>query len=106
VRNKSQRFVQVVRHFHSLLALMTGTVVAALLIPLLCRLVALRFPETEFVAHFLTGDDSSPAASMLHYLYGLSFLQGAAFCLVFCFIVNMPFAYAAYRRGCEESIPF
>ena len=106
MRKKSHRFLEVVKHFHTLLAVMTGTVVAALLVPLLCRLVAMRIPEAEFISRFLAGGESNPTAGAFHYLYSLSILQGAGLCLIPCAIVNMPFIYAAYRKGCEASIPF
>jgi hypothetical protein len=84
-------FITVVRHFHALLAVMTGTIFAALLIPLGLRLL-IEAPMSE----------EASANQLFQFISSLSFGQSALLCLIPCAILNMPFAYAAYRRGRDE----
>jgi hypothetical protein len=91
MQKSKSSFITVVRHFHALLALTTGTIFAALLIPLGLRLL-MTVPAVE---------DAS-TSQIFQLFSSLSFTESALLCLIPCAILNMPFAYAAYRRGREE----
>lgn len=105
MRKSPSRFVAVVKHFHRLLALMAGTITVALLVPLFCHLIAEQIPETDFIARFIMGGDSSPKAELVHLLYTLTFLQGFCLSLVAGIPLIAPLAYSTYQSAKEDRLP-
>lgn len=91
----------IAKHFHALLVVMAGTIVAALVLPLLLRFVQIALPEAEFSARFLTDGEGNALATLFHATYALGFFTLAAWALLPCVFLNLPLAFAAYRRGRE-----